>query len=143
MTENVTVDAKPEFYDVARPKDVDEQLRKDLGRYIIPSAHNFAPVTLNIFLEAKAPKGDNDVVKRQTCYDGDLGARTMHSLQTYRQDKPVYDSNAYTTTSTYHNGNLKIYTTHPTMADGPEAMPQYRVTHLRGWDLTDSPKSFR
>jgi hypothetical protein len=32
---------------------------------------------------------------RQACYDGALGARGIHSLQSFGTSKPVYDNNAY------------------------------------------------
>ncbi|KAK3311472.1 uncharacterized protein B0T15DRAFT_482486 [Chaetomium strumarium] len=37
--------------------------------------HASVPVAPNFFLEAKAPKGAADVLKRQACYDGAYGAR--------------------------------------------------------------------
>ena len=73
----------------------------------------------NYFLEAKAPKGGADVVKQQACYDGALGARAMHQLQSYREDQPVFDGDAYTLVSTYdarhseawHKLGIKIFLT--------------------------------
>lgn len=94
-------------------------------------------------MEAKAPEGSSAVVKRQACYDGALGARAMHELQSYRQDQPIYDGNAYTLTTTYHagSGSLKLYSTHPTqLADGNI---EYHMTPIRGWDMTSDPDNFR
>lgn len=115
ITNDTTVDAKPDFYDGARLERIDKQIRDDLGPFIIPTGHRTAPVAPNFFLEAKAPSGSAEVAKRQACYDGAIGARAMHSLQSYNQE-PIYDGNAYTVTSTYHAGTgaLKLYTTHLT-----------------------------
>ena len=38
------------------------------------------------------PGGTAVVVKRQACYDGALGARAMHTLQSYGQPEPVYET---------------------------------------------------
>ena len=63
----------------------------------------------------------------------------MHSLQSYGEKKPVYDSNAYTYSSTYHAGTstLQLYA-HVTAPTDPEGRPGYHMTKLRGFDLTDS-----
>ncbi|KAI1778533.1 hypothetical protein F4818DRAFT_438693 [Hypoxylon cercidicola] len=65
----------------------------------------------NLYLEAKAPKGSADVARLQASYDGAHGARAIHSLQNYGNDKHVYNSNAYTFSSTYHagTGTLQLY----------------------------------
>ncbi|KAH8587339.1 hypothetical protein B0O99DRAFT_678204 [Bisporella sp. PMI_857] len=138
-----TVDGKPDFYDGARVEEIDKQVQEDLGSFIIPTRHRTAPVAPNFFLEAKAPKGAADVAKRQACYNGALGARAMHKLQSYRKDVPVYDGNGYTISTTYHagTGTLKLYTTHPSQA--PDGSTEYHMTQLRSLDLTDSADSFR
>ncbi|KND92310.1 hypothetical protein TOPH_02916, partial [Tolypocladium ophioglossoides CBS 100239] len=48
--------------------------------------------------EVKGPDGSLAVATRQACYDGALGARGIHSLQSYKQLEPQYDNNAYTIT---------------------------------------------
>jgi hypothetical protein len=70
------------------------------------------PMTPNFFLAAKGPDRSLTVARRQACYDDALRARGMHSLQSYGKAKLVYDNNAYTITSTYHGGTLKMYTSH-------------------------------
>jgi hypothetical protein len=81
----------------------------------------------NFFLAAKGPDGSAAVANRQACYDGALGARGMQSLQSYRQDEPVYDNNAFTLTSIYHNGSLEMYTTHITPPAAPGQPPEYHI----------------
>jgi hypothetical protein len=70
------------------------------------------PIAPNFFLEAKGLDGSLAVARRQACYNGALGTRGIQSLQSYRQDELIYDNNAYTFTSTYYSGTLKMYTTY-------------------------------
>ncbi|MCJ1248804.1 serine/threonine protein kinase [Trapelia coarctata] len=137
MTNGATVDAKPDFYDGARIEDIDKRVRKDLGAFIIPTKHQNAPVAPNFFLEAKAPSGGADVGKRQACYDGALGARAIHHLQSYNEG-PVYDNNAYTISSTYGNGYLEMFSSHPTKPAGPGKSPEYHTTQIRSFSLKDT-----
>lgn len=138
-----TVDGKPDFYDGAHIEEIDKQVQEDLGPFIIPTGHRTAPVAPNFFLEAKAPKGAADVAKRQACYDGALGARAMHKLQSYGEDEPVYDGNAYTMSTTYHagTGTLQMYTTHPTQA--ADGSTEYHMAQVDGWNLTGNANTFR
>ncbi|EJP67430.1 uncharacterized protein BBA_03210 [Beauveria bassiana ARSEF 2860] len=145
MTDGRTVDAVPDLYDGLYPDQVDQAMRQDLNKTIIPSTNGRAPIVPNFFLEAKAPRGGADIAKRQACLDGALGARAMHSLQTYgeeTQENPSYHGNAYTFTSTYHDGTLRIYTHHTTAPTAEGQPPGYHMTQVRAFNLTDTPKSF-
>lgn len=97
----------------------------------------------NFFLAAKGPDGSAAVAKRQACYDGALGARGIQSLQSYGQDEPVYDNNAYTFTSIYHNGQLQMHTTHITPPAGPGQPPEYHMSQINTWGLTGNADTFR
>ena len=141
IVNDTTVDAKPDFYDGARLRDVDKRVREDIGNFIVPTGHATAPVAPNFFLEVKRPSGGADVAKRQACYDGALGARGMHQLQSYREEEPIYDGNAYTITSTYHDGTLKMYSTHLTQAI--DRTTAYHMTQINGWNLTGNPNTCR
>lgn len=141
MTEGTTVDAKPDLYDGARLTDIDRRVQKDIGEYIIPTAHLTAPVAPNFFFEAQGPDGSTRVVKRQACYDGAIGARAMHELQVYGQDEPVCDGEGYTTTATYHDGTLIIYTNYPTEAE--DGTIEYHATRVGGWYTLHSPRTCR
>ncbi|KAK4181971.1 hypothetical protein QBC35DRAFT_510807, partial [Podospora australis] len=127
MTEGATVKAVPDFFDGARPGDVDKAVRNDLSQLIIPTKHTGVPVVPNFYLEAKAPKGGADVVLRQALHDGAIGARAMHALQNYGAEEPVYDGNAYSYSSTYHagTGTLQLYTHHVTPPTAPDGRPEY------------------
>ncbi|KAF2187929.1 hypothetical protein K469DRAFT_769804 [Zopfia rhizophila CBS 207.26] len=65
-----------------------------------------------------------------------VGARAMHSLQSYKKDEPVYDNNAYAMTSTYQDGTLKMYTSHVAQPCSPGGRPEYHMTQLNGYNIT-------
>ncbi|KAK4184037.1 hypothetical protein QBC35DRAFT_525769 [Podospora australis] len=130
---------KPDLFDGAHIGDLDGKVRDpngDMHPLIIPTKHASVPVAPNFFLEAKAPKGAADVLKRQACYDGAYGARAMHALQNYGEEEPAYDGNAYTYSSTYHAGTLKLYAHHATTPTDPEGRPEYHMTQVKAYALT-------
>ncbi|KAK4182009.1 hypothetical protein QBC35DRAFT_220698 [Podospora australis] len=144
LTGGLTVNTVPDFFDGALPGDVNKSVREDLSQMIIPTKHANVPVAPNFFLEAKAPAGSADVARRQACYDGAYGARAMHALQSYGEEKPVYDGNAYTYSSTYHagTGTLQLYAHHATAPTDPEGRPEYHMTQIDAYALTGSRKGF-
>ena len=131
------------MYYGARPEQLDRQVRDELSGQIIPSTQYDLPITPNFFLAAKGPDGSLAVAGRQACYDGALGARGIQQLQSYGEGKQVFDKNAYTITSTYHGGQLKIYTSHPKEPSDPGARPEYFMTQLRSFAMTDTTETFR
>lgn len=144
MTDGTLVDAKPDFYDGALSEQIHQRVRKELSSYIIPSTQQNAPLLPNFFTEVKGPDGSAAVAKRQACINGALGARAMRSLQRFRMEssKEACDNNAYVITSTYHNGNLKLYTTHLVCTAEPSNPIEYHMTQIGGWDLTGSSGQF-
>ena len=142
ITDGTTVDAVPDLYDGSLTKDIDKRVRQDLSKVIIPTSHGRAPVAPNFFVEAKAPRGGADVAKRQACLDGAIGARAMHSLQGYGEDKQTYDGNAHTFSSTYHDGTLKMYAHHVTGPTAEGHRPQYHMTQLKAYALTSDREAF-
>jgi len=144
ITDDTAVKPKPDFFDGARLQDLRQELRKDqyLQSTAIPTKHANVPIAPNLFMEAKAPSGGADVAGRQACYDGAYGARAMHALQNYGEAKPTYDDNAYTFSSTYHDGTLKLYTHHVTAPSTAEGRPEYHMSQLRTFGLTDTRDTF-
>jgi len=128
--------AKPDFYYGAPPEQLNRGVRDKLSGDIIPSTQDNLPIAPNLFLEAKGPDGSLAVAARQACYDGALGARAMHSLQSYGQGEPAYDNNAYTISSIYHGGTLKMYSHYPAQPNGPGTRPEYYMHSLNGWHMT-------
>ena len=144
LTDGSITKAKPDFYDGSRPADLNEQIREELGPYIVPSTNTAAPCLANFFTEAKGPKGTTDVCKLQALYDGALGARGVHELRSYIGQETLFDNNTYTITSTYHHsGLLTMYTTHPTASESPTNPIEYRMTQLRSFAMTDATDTFR
>ena len=143
LTDGTLVPGNPDLYYGARPEQLNRRVRNELSGRIIPSTQDNLPMAPNFFLAAKGPDGTVAVAGRQACYDGALGARGIQSLQSYGQVMPVYDANAYTITSVYHDGQLKMYTTHPAQLTGPEDPPEYFMTRLNTWGMTGNPETFR
>ncbi|SLM38477.1 hypothetical protein LPUS_08696 [Lasallia pustulata] len=143
LTDGSITKAKPDFYDGSRPADLHKDIREELGAYIVPSTNTAAPCLPNFFTEGKGPNGNPAVCKRQALYDGAVGARGVHELRSYVDPETLHDSKAYTITSTYHNGTLRLYTTHSTPSTNPNRDYEFRMTQLRGWDMTDNPDTFR
>ncbi len=139
------VDAKPDFYDGTRPAQIDLRIREELGSYVTPATQGQAPALPNFFTEAKGPDGSAAVAKRQACFDGALGARGVHKLRLFRAEdsENLYDNNAYTITSTYHNGHLQIYTSHPTKPTDPESPAEYHMSQLNTFAITGTAERFR
>ena len=143
LTNDVLTAAKPDLYYGARPEQLRRQVREELSEHIKPSTEDDLPIAPNFFLEVKGPNGTGAVAARQACYDGALGARAIHSLQSYAKDKPAYDNNAYTIMSIYDNGQLKMYTSHLTQPVTPGSRPEYCMTQLNTWGLTGNVNTFR
>ncbi|KAK5633447.1 hypothetical protein RRF57_009161 [Xylaria bambusicola] len=142
LTDGTLAPAKPDVYYGANPEQLNRPIRDKLRGYIIPSTMEDKPMAPNFFLEVKGPDGSAAVATRQARYDGALGARAMHSLQNYGSDKPVLDGNAYTFSSTYHDGMLKLYAHHPTAPATPGERPEYHMTQLEAYAMTGSRKTF-
>ncbi|KAK2774987.1 hypothetical protein FQN53_003372 [Emmonsiellopsis sp. PD_33] len=143
MTDGTISPAKPDRFIGARPEQLDSRIQRHLKQFIIPSTQRDLPLVPNFFLEAKGPDGVHSTARRQACYDGAVGARGMHRLQSYGKDELVYDNNAYTITAVYQPGILNLYATHPARPTGSQTGPQYFMTRLRSFAITDSPEGFR
>lgn len=142
LTKDSLTAAKPDLYYGAHSEQLNRQVRDELSGYIIPSTQHDLPIAPNFFLQAKGPDGSMAVARRQVRYDGALGAWGMHSLRSYGEDKPVYDNNAYTIMSTYHEGVLKLHTSHPVQPTSPAGQPEYCMTQLGAYAMTNSRDTF-
>ena len=142
LTDGTLKPGNPDVYYRARPKQLNRIVREELGRRIIPSTQHDLPIAPNFFLAVKGPDGSAAVAKRQACYDGALGARGMHSLQSYGQGNSVYN-NASTITSIFHNGQLQMYTSYITPSSNPGARPEHHMTQVNAWGLTGNLETCR
>ena len=143
LTDGTISPGNPDLFHGARPEQLNPRIRNELNGRIVPSTQKDLPIAPNFFLAAKGPDGTLAVAGRQACYDGALGARGIHSLQSYGQPEPVYDNNAYTITSIYQGGALKIYTSHLGQPTGPGGRPEYYMNQLNAWAMTGNQESFR
>ncbi|KAI9809339.1 MAG: hypothetical protein M1825_002631 [Sarcosagium campestre] len=143
LTDGTLAAGKPDRYYGARPEQLSRQVREELSGRIVPSTHKDLPIAPNFFLVVKGPNGTTAVARNQATYDGALGARGMHSLHSYAQKGPVYDNNAYTISSIYNDGTLKMYTSHPSQPARAGDNPEYYMTQLRSFSMTDTADTFR
>ncbi|KAH6871064.1 hypothetical protein B0T10DRAFT_388220, partial [Thelonectria olida] len=70
---------------------LDQSIRHELSRHIIPSTIEDKPMALNFFLKVK---GSTAVATRQARYDGTMAYRGVSSLQNYSREEPQYDGQA-------------------------------------------------
>ncbi len=114
---------QPDWYQGEIPGQGNRTLRERLDKAIVPSTRKDRPFLPTYFAEAKGPDGSYAVARRQACYDGALGARVMHSLQSLGGAED-YDGNAYAASAIYHGeGDLKLFTHHMTQPRGPGTLP--------------------
>lgn len=110
----------------------------------MPSINSAALCLPNFFAELKGPKGTPDVCENQALYDGALGARGMHKLQSHVDPETAYDGRAYTIISSYeHGGLLAMCTMHASPSKDPKIPTEYRMTRLRSVAMLDSVDTFR
>ncbi|KAG9229574.1 hypothetical protein BJ875DRAFT_507856 [Amylocarpus encephaloides] len=143
LTDSTLVPGNPDRYYGARPEQLNQQTRTELSNQIIPSTQGDLPIAPNFFLTGKGPDGSAAVAGRQASYDGALGARGIQSLQSHGQDEPSINNNKYTITSIYHNGQLKMYTSHRGQPDTPRSRPEYYMTQIKCYALTSDLDTFR
>ena len=131
--------AKPDIWYGALPDQINPRIRdnKELGTYIVPTTSGSRPCAPNFFVEVKGPGGAPGVMVDQARFDGAIGARAIHKLQTYRQQSPIYDNKAYTISTTYQVSQLKMYAHHLRQPNGPGTDPEYYMKLLRSWSLID------
>ncbi|KAK4066196.1 hypothetical protein Purlil1_13962 [Purpureocillium lilacinum] len=142
LTDGTLVPGNPDLYYGARPEQLDRTVRSELNRMIIPSTQQDLPIVPNFSLAVKGPDGSLSVATRQACYDGALGARAIHSVQSYGE-VPRLDNKAYAITSVYHGGQLKMYTCHPIPASSPNRGCGFVMTQIKTWGLTGDADTFR
>ncbi|KIW40700.1 uncharacterized protein PV06_07877 [Exophiala oligosperma] len=138
-------DAKPDLYYGAQPSRIDQRVRADLEKYIIPSSTTSRPAAPNFFLEGKSKSGNAYEARNQAMYDGAVGARAMHKLQNFGEDESVYDNKAQSFSSTYHagTGTLQLYATHVSRAADPGGQSEYHMTQINSYGMTGNVKTFR
>ncbi|KAF1737842.1 hypothetical protein CRV24_003469 [Beauveria bassiana] len=142
LTDGTLAPANPNIYYGGYPDELDRSIREELAGHIIPSTMQDKPMAPNFFMEVKGPDGSTAVATRQARYDGAIKSRGIHSLQNYGREEPQYDGQAYTYSSTYHDGYLKLYAHHVTAPITPGARPEYHMTQAGAYAMTHTRKTF-
>ena len=137
LTDNISK-PRPDYFSGSNPEEVSPKVREDLKDYIVPSKRDCKPLLPNFFFEL-SPDGGGATINRKLTQDLAYGARGMHKIQSYAQDQPVFDGNAYAIGGTYHSDSvtLTLYTTHPTRPTDPNGKPEYWTTPIKGFAMTD------
>lgn len=142
LTDGNIAAPRPDIALGALPQQLHPMIRDELQHYIIPSTATDRLLAPNFFVEAKGPDGSAAVMARQARYDGAVGVRAMHSLQNYSRAEPIYDGKAYTYTSTYHDGTLKMYAHHATAPAAERSRPEYHMTQINSYAMTGERQTF-
>jgi hypothetical protein len=135
LTDESLADPKPDLYDGAVPESLNLDVRKELGKYIVPSKHSHAPILPNFFMEIKGSDGSPAVVKRQIAIDTHLGARGIKALRDYGNGSDTNDGNARSFGTTYVDGHMQLYAAHT--PEGQEGPADNSLTQLRAFAMTD------
>ncbi|KAI0201878.1 hypothetical protein F4808DRAFT_469180 [Astrocystis sublimbata] len=143
LTDNLLVPGNPDRYYGARPEQLDRRVRIQLGKHIVPSTQHDLPFVPNFFLNVKGPKGSPEVAENQACYNGALGARGLNSLQAYSDPDLDSSNKAYTLTSIYQKGFLKIYASYLLPRADPGMRREYAMMQVKAYALTSDIDAFR
>ncbi|KAG5744475.1 hypothetical protein H9Q70_012822 [Fusarium xylarioides] len=142
LTDGTITAAQPDMYWGAYPEQLARSARNELSGHIVPSTTEGKPMAPNVFFEVKGPHGSAAVAIQQVRYNGAVGARGMHSLQNYYVEEPQYDSKPRTFSFTYHDGTLKKYSHHMTALMTEGGQPEYHMSQLRSFSMTDMRSTF-
>ena len=118
LTDGEITFGKPDIYHGVLPERLSRDIRDGLSKFICPSMEEDKPLLPNFFAALKGQKGTPVVALRQALYHGCLGTRAMFACHSFAAGAPSYDGNAYTITSSFCNGLLKIYSSHFTQRHG-------------------------
>ncbi|KIH87297.1 hypothetical protein SPBR_05044 [Sporothrix brasiliensis 5110] len=132
----------PDIYYGADPGELARPIRDTLSHHIMPSTAEDRPWIPNFSVEVKGPNGRPVVATQQVRYYGAIGSRAIHSLQNYKEEQPMYDGEAHTYSATYHDGMLKLYAHHVTAPADNADRPEYHMTKIRGFEMTDTRETF-
>lgn len=142
LTDGTIIPERPDLYHGASSREVWRLVRDRLDHHIIPSTNQYKLITPNFFIEVQGPGGCAAVADRQARYHGALVARAMHKLQNYGKGELEYDGNAYTFSSTYHSGLLRIHAHHLTAPMTEDGRPEYHTTEIASFSLRDDLGTF-
>ncbi|KAH7157925.1 hypothetical protein B0J13DRAFT_603608 [Dactylonectria estremocensis] len=143
LTDGTLSRANPDLCYGAFPEELDRSIRDELADHILPSTRSDEPMAPNFFLDVKGTDGCAAVATRQARYYGAIGARGMHSLQNHGIEEPRYDLQAYTYSSTYMNGMLRLFAHYLSAPLTHGGRPEYHMTQVDAWDMTNDIESFR
>ncbi|KAI9752870.1 MAG: hypothetical protein M4579_005437 [Chaenotheca gracillima] len=137
------VQARPDYYDGARPQDLNMSVREELWRFIMPASDITKPCLPNLFIEIGNSSDEPVVSERQALHNGAVGARAIHELRSYIGQGELFDNNAYTITSTYGAGTLVIYASFTIPPTGPNRRYDICMILIAGYYIVSDIDTFR
>lgn len=129
-------DAKPDYMDGSLASSMKKEVRQSLSQLIVP-ANLCMPILPNFFLEVKGPEGSWLVLRRQILHDGCLGARGIHSLNSWGREE-CFNGKASTISVSFYLGILQIYCTHPVQQKEGTA---FHTNRIGNYYLDKDPES--
>lgn len=153
LTDGKIVAACPDYYYGAEPERLDKRVMKDLEYHLVPNRlSRDHPIAPNFFVTALGKqKSWFYLGVSQATYEGALGARGIHSLQTYGQQQQapgtprVFDNKAYTLMWIYDVGVLYAFTCHPrapAVGNCGDRGVGYTATIIEFWNLMESREKY-
>ncbi|EEU47066.1 uncharacterized protein NECHADRAFT_18627, partial [Fusarium vanettenii 77-13-4] len=142
LTDGTIVAPKPDIYYGAYPDQLARSARNELAGHVVPSIMEDRPMVPNAFLEVKGPNDTPAEAARQARYHGAVGSRGIHSLQNYGAEEPEYDGKAYTFSSIYYGGALKLLAHHVTAPTTEGGRPEYHMTQVNAYAVTSDLDTF-
>ncbi|GAB1729058.1 hypothetical protein NU195Hw_Modified_127t1 [Hortaea werneckii] len=134
---------KPDFYDGARPEQLERKILEELSGLVVPSRREDYPIAPNFFMEAKGPEGNQSLADRQIYYDLAAGERAQAALLAYQQSSSDQRSLDRTLGFTYVGGTLKLIAAHINKLLGTKAWLEYVMTKVKAWAMNSDSDTFR
>lgn len=143
MTDGTYPTPKPDFYDGARPEQLERKILEELSGLVVPSRREDYPIAPNFFMEAKGPEGNQSLADRQIYYDLAAGERAQAALLAYQQSSSDQRSLDRTLGFTYVGGTLKLIAAHINKLLGTKAWLEYVMTKVKAWAMNSDSDTFR
>ena len=142
ITDGSIVPPKPDVFVGAHPSTIDDRVRYQLERYIVPSNDPTDPLAPNFFVEVKGRQGTNDVALHQASLDGAVGTRAVLSVESFGSDAIIYNDQAHCISITFDGDLLRIFSHHAARPARLGSKPRCYMYQLASYAMTSDRESF-
>ena len=122
---------------------VNQAILKEYRPLLSPRRFQDLFIAPNLILEVASPRESMRTLMRGACYHGSLAAEFIIKLRMLSMSDSLGDGNAYSFTSTFHNGTLKIFTTCIIGSRDRSSPGGFHTTLLGTWAMTDSIRGYQ